>query len=310
MTRLLVPYLSHYRPLSEQVSKRGPAEVVDGTIRVYEETPQGLLEQRFLPSFYLVRTPDPRAATGRVIPCTPEKCRRWEAAGIAYAAAVDDISAELRAVRNRAVEARWWMPGERRGTRAAWEEVLRRYPETIRVASEAYEPIRQEIKKALRLLDEKRKAEAAEQERKQAEIWRRRVRLAEREIWGWATIIGKDKRRVVYVFRYDVPRSDVPESVVADQPRVSLDNLRKALIELDWGRPDGPVWDRAALDEMTRELDGVTFEQWWRRYYHEDYRNGPFAHGRAHTTQGSNPSGGTATGGTGGFTGGFSVHGI
>ncbi|MFF8911450.1 hypothetical protein [Streptomyces olivaceoviridis] len=225
-------------------------------------------------------------------PCTPKQCRRWSKAADAYAAAVDGISFELMAAQERAD--RWWMLWSRPWAGRALRKVQLRYPEVVREACEAYEPVRREIRWAVQ----------AEEENDAA-----RARLAAREIWGRATAPGADGASLTFVFRHDVPPRDVPESATVDRSFVDVRRLRIALAGL--GRPC-VVWDRAALAKTEEELTGLTFRRWWQDQFSEDYE--AFSVGcRARMAPSSSSvrttrdPGGTATGGTGGFTG-FSIH--
>lgn len=86
-------------------------------------------------------------------------------------------------------------------------------------------------------------------------------------------------------------------------PPVDLPGLRQALNDL---KPVQLQWDGTAITETERELESMSFESWWRELFHEDYRTftSPPPSRLSH-----NWGGGTGTGGTGGFTGGFSFGG-
>ncbi|MFD9030356.1 hypothetical protein ACFVZW_04190 [Streptomyces sp. NPDC059567] len=318
MRRAGLPYLTYYLTISRRQKDRGPVGPSDGKVRVFEESPSRLLDGERAPSLFFVWTPGPFDGAGELVPCTPQTCRRWVEAGLAYAAAMDDISVELQAAHRRAAAVPWWRHFAARRAMSAFEETRQRYERVMREASEAYEPVRREIREAVRGEKEKAVARARERERQEAEAWRRRRRLAEREVWGWEMVASEESapvegggRQSAYVFRHDVPGGDVRGGDVrGDGPRVDLSGLRQALKELDL--PD-VVWDAAALAETERELVDVGFDRWWRDLFYEDYRTftkppppprpGPGA------TRPGNPSGGTATGGTGGFSGGFSCVG-
>jgi uncharacterized protein YukE len=232
-----------------------------------------------------VITPVFMVASGTLILCTPEQCRRWEEAAVAYATALNDIHAELEAVKRRAAGARWWRPFEWRRTAAAWEEIQQRYPLEIQAVSEAYEPIRQEIEPALQAERKRLVQQTREEESRRSERRLRRARLAEREVWGW-TSTGDDQE--VYVFRHDVLSETVPDS-----DPVSLPDLRRALTRLGLSHAE---WDSDSLAATERELEGYSFAKWWMAEFNgEDYRTGL-------TSQRGNGGYHPGMGGTGGFT--------
>ncbi|MEU6370086.1 hypothetical protein ABZ876_31275 [Streptomyces sp. NPDC046931] len=225
-------------------------------------------------------------------PCTPKQCRRWCKAADAYAAALDGISIELMAAQERAN--RWWMLLIRPWAKKALRKIRLRYPEVVREACEAYEPVRLEIQWALQ----------AEEDNDAA-----RARLAAREIWGRATAQGADGAPLTFVFRDDVPPRDVPESATVEGSFVDVRRLRLVLADL--GRPC-VVWDRAALAKTEEELAGLTFWRWWLDQFSEDYDAYSVGRRARPTRSGSSAQvnrgpGGTAAGGTGGFTG-LSIH--
>lgn len=161
MVRLQKLYLEHYRPLLRGQGARPPARPLDGHVQVWEQSPTGVLRRFCIPPLFQVRTPE-YSALGNGIPCTREDCRRWEEAGAAYAAVVDDMNSELQAVWRQHGHARWWVPGERRRAKAALEEMEHRYAATIQLASDAYDPVRQEIERGIR--DERRRQAARREE--------------------------------------------------------------------------------------------------------------------------------------------------
>jgi len=298
------------RPLMDKLRRYGRPDVIDGMVHLYEEFPRTrdpLFRTDRHPSYFLVLTPDPRYTARVAVPCTHEECRRWWEAAVAYATAVDAVEAEAAAGRDRAARARRWMLAEWRRAGDAWEQVQRRGPEAVQEASAAYEPVRQELRQAVqrvtRIEADRVAAERREERRRREMAQRRRERLAERKLWGWHAVTGDDGHQVVHVFRHDVeaPRHDVESPRLADGPPADLRTLRRALLDLGLR---AAVWDQAAIAETERELEGVSFGGWWGILFDEHYRTGaPMARWSG---TGGNPSGGTATGGTGGFTGGFS----
>lgn len=285
-----MPYLSGYEQLMRRPVDREPAQLVEGRIRVYSQTPRGLIGD-FLPPFYRVITPALMTAPGILVPCTAEQCRRWEEAAVTYATALNDIHAELEAVKQRAARARWWRPVEWRRSAAAWEEIQERYPLEIQVVSEAYEPVRQEIEPALQAERKWLVQQARDEECRRSERRIRRARLAEREIWGW-TSTGDDEDQEVYVFRHDVLSEKPPDS-----DPLSLLDLRRALTRHGLSHA---VWDSDSLAATERELEGFTFAQWWMAEFNdENYRTGLTAQRR---------NGVYRPGSTG--MGGFTIHGV
>ncbi len=127
MSRSVLPYLSLHEPL---LREQGDGELVgprDGRVRVVESRPDRLLDGGRADPVYLVRTPRPHEAptefqfdaagvplpTWRencLVPCTARTCRRWVEAALAYATAVDDISAALVAAHRRARSVPRWRP--------------------------------------------------------------------------------------------------------------------------------------------------------------------------------------------------------
>lgn len=307
MRRNELPYLSHYSELSRRQAGQEEVELVDGRVRVFEEFPDYLLaSRRWDGSFFLVRTPGPRDATGSVVPCTPEAGRRWVRAAVAHATTVDAISSELVAAHRRVLAVEWWKPWAMRRALAAWVETRERYERALRAAHEAYAPVGEEIRGAIRAEREKAAEEARERARLEAEERERRARLAERAVWGWSVVEEAEGggRRVVHVFRHDVPSAELPASVRTEgSAHVDLAGLRRALLDLNL--PD-VVWDRAALRVARREA-GLGFRHWWQELFYENYRTltEPPPPPRSSRWTG----GGTGTSGTGGYSGGFSCAG-
>lgn len=310
MSRLKLPHLVRHRELVPRQRDHEPVGPRDGKVRVLEHHHDRLLDLRRAASFFLVRTPREFDATGELVPCTPEVCRRWVEAALAYATAVDDISAELAATRRRAAAVPWWNHFAARRALGDWEEVRQRYEQVMREAGEAYEPVGREIRQAIQAEREKVAERAREVARREATAWRRRTELAERPVWGWS-LVTEPGWRAAYVFRHDVPGDPPVEVSPQESPHVDLAGLRQALVEVDL---PNVLWDEAALAETERELEGVDFGRWWRHLFYEDYRSftarsspGGTSGGGSSSSGGSNPSGGTSTGGTGGFScGGFS----
>jgi hypothetical protein len=166
-------------------------------------------------------------------------------------------------------------------------------------ASEAYKPVRLEIWQAIQAEKDK----AAEAARREAEARGRRAELAERPIWGWS--MATNGQPTAYIFRHDVPAGDslAPTSPQA-HPAVDLPGLRQALNDL---KPVQLQWDSTAITETERELEGVSFESWWRELFCEDYRTCTSPSPSSGSPR--NWSGGTGTSGTGGFTGGLGFGG-
>ncbi|AWZ17482.1 MULTISPECIES: hypothetical protein [unclassified Streptomyces] len=323
MSRVELPYLSQYRPSLGKQQDAEPVGPRDGTVRVLESRPEWLLDGArgrsdpfFADLFYLVRTPQPRDAPTEfqfdtagvplpvrrencLVPCTARVCRRWVEASLAYATAVDDISAELIAALRRARSAPRWRPLAVRGALRAWTKAGRRYERVMAEASAAYAPVRREIWQAIQVEKEKAGARA----RREAAARGRRAELAERPVWGWSeTTTGQP---ATYVFRHDLPADDNHARAVPHQDEpVGLPGLRQALKERNPGRLQ---WDGTAITETERELEGVSFESWWRELFHEDYRT--FTAPPPTRSSSRNPTGGTGTGGTGGFTSGFGFGG-
>ncbi|WP_329375773.1 hypothetical protein OG625_00375 [Streptomyces sp. NBC_01351] len=322
MSRLVLPYLSTYKaslPQQEAAELVGPT---GGKVHVLEhELPWSLDAWRadgvHVGPLFLVRTPRPGDASLRflfdtagapfptwrescLVPCTAQTCRRWVEAALAYATAVDDISAELVAAHRRASSiARWRHLATHRALRG-WEKTRQRYERVMQEASEAYKPVRREIWQAIQAEKDK----AAEHARQEAQARRRRAELAERPIWGWSSV-ATNGQPTAYIFRHDVPADDslAPTSPQVNPP-VGLAGLRHALKAL---KPIQLQWDSAAISQTERELEGVSFESWWRELFSEDYRT--FTSPPPSRSSSRPPIGGTGTGGTGGFTGGFSFGG-
>lgn len=154
MRRPEVPSLESRRPLAAMLEAEGATEPVDGKVDAEELFSSALLQDSQsstrLPSLFLLRRPQAMGlSSGKRVRCTSEEFRRWREAAFAYAAAVDRVSAEVETVRERVVDARWWIRGDRRCADEAWQEVRRRYAEVVREASEAYAPVRDEIRRAI-----------------------------------------------------------------------------------------------------------------------------------------------------------------
>ncbi|MEU8620645.1 hypothetical protein [Streptomyces sp. NPDC048623] len=297
MNRVVLPYLiAHYWESRRRQSDREPVTPRDGRVRVYEHWPERLFGGQRAASFFLVWTPGPRDASGQLVPCTAEACRRWVDAALAYATAVDGVSAELPDVRRRAMAVPRWRPRLARRALREWEAALQRYEQVLREAAEAYEPVGAEIRLALRTERERAAERAREEARRAAEAYARRAALAERAVWGWRWATGDDgATRTAHIFRHDVAGADGSAA-----PPLDLATLRQ---ELKAQGPVGLVWDEAAVAATERELEEVDFGSWWREVFHEDHRTFTAPPAPRATPRG-NPSGGTATGGTGGFTGG------
>ncbi|MEV4948303.1 hypothetical protein [Streptomyces sp. NPDC053755] len=230
---------------------------------------------------------------------------------------MDGARAELIAAHRRAAAVPWWRRAAARRALGEWEEAGRRYERVVREAAEAYEPVGREISQAIRTESERAAERVREEERREMAAWERRRRLAERANWG-CTVATSGGRPIVYVFRHDVPLGeDMPASAAAPgSPRLDLAGLRHALEEVN---VPAPWWDDAALAATERELEGVTFAQWWQRLFSEDYRTftappprwdpSPSGDRSGGTATGGGAVGGTGTGGTGGFGGGVSCGG-
>ncbi|MEU9028628.1 hypothetical protein AB0D46_13995 [Streptomyces sp. NPDC048383] len=311
MSRLELPYLVVDRTL---LSLQDGAELVepeDGKVYVSEYRPPWLLggwrtnPDRFFP----VRTPRPNDAprgfrfstTGRpllvdtdgdscLVPCTAQACRRWVEAAVAYATAVDGVSAELVAANHRARSVPRWRRFAAPLALRNWQKARQRYERVMQEAGEAYKPIRQEIAGAMWIEKEK----AGERAR---QAHRRKAALAERPLWGWS--MATNGRPTAYVFRHDVPAGDgiAPTSPQMNPP-VDLPGLRQALNDL---KPVQLQWDRTAITQTERELESVSFETWWRELFYEDYRT--FTLPPSGRSSSSREIGGTGTSGTGGYGG-------
>ncbi|MES4901711.1 MULTISPECIES: hypothetical protein [unclassified Streptomyces] len=151
MRRPEIPALVSHRRLVAMLEAQGATEPAEGCVDAEEFVPWALLQdsqyRARLPSLFLLRKP-PQVGfcKGVRVRCAAEEFRRWRDAALAYAAAVDRVSAEVETVRERAARARWWIPGDRRRADEAWQEVQRRYAEVVQEASEAYAPVRDEIR--------------------------------------------------------------------------------------------------------------------------------------------------------------------
>ncbi|MEV4431356.1 hypothetical protein AB0K23_39760 [Streptomyces sp. NPDC049602] len=269
MSRRRLPYLTHHGkpyPRQDEHTRIDPA---DGTVRVYEHSFRRLLDGERAPSVFLVRAPGPRDGSGSLVACTPEECRRWMRAAVAYVTAVDGVTAELSAAHRRAASVPWRREFAARRAFAGWEATRQRYEEAMREAAEAYEPVGHAIREAVRAAEERAAASARERVRQAEEARLRRARLAERTVWGWS-VVTEPRGTAVYVFRHDVPPAEAPASALPqDSPGVDLPGPRRALKEL--ALPD-VLWDAAALAETERELADVGFGRWWRDQFYEDHR--------------------------------------
>ncbi|MFD7321931.1 hypothetical protein ACFV9D_12760 [Streptomyces sp. NPDC059875] len=307
MGRLQPLYLTHHGKLLPRQTRHDPVAPLDGKVRVHEHSFHRLLDGRRAPSLFLVRTPGPRDGSGDLVSCTAEACGRWVTAAVAYATAVDDVSAELEAAYRRAVAVPGWKQFALRRAMGEWEETRRRYEWVMREAGEAYEPVGREIRQAIEAEKRKAAARARELAREQEEGRRRRALLAERPLWGWA-VVTEVGWRAAYAFRHDVAHGEAPATTPLDEsPRVDLSGLRQALKDLDLPTV---VWDDAALAETERELEGVGFGSWWQELFHENYKTFTSPPPRPAPFPRSNPSGGTATGGSGGFSSGYGCGGF
>ncbi|MFF7443562.1 hypothetical protein [Streptomyces sp. NPDC008122] len=303
MSRRELPYLTHRGRLYPTQDARERVEPLHGRVRVHEHSFRRLLDGERAPSVFLVRSAGPLSATGVLVASTAEECHRWVRAALDYVTAVDGITTELSAAHRRAAAVPRWRRLAARRAFDDWETTRQRYEDTMRAAAEAYEPVGREIRRAIRVAEEESAARARERARWAEEAGRRRARLAERAVWGWSVVTDED-RSAVYVFRHDVPRGEAPAPTSPQaSPSVDLAGLRRALKELDL--PD-VRWDGPALAETERELEGVGFGRWWRDRFYEDYRTFTAPPPPRGPSYRGNPSGGTATGGTGGFSGGHS----
>lgn len=302
MRRHELPYLSHYWELAHRQHDEEEVAPVDGRVRVYEHVPDHPLDPgKREGSFFLVQTPREREATTSTIPCTPEECRRWVRAAVAYATTLDAITAELRAAYFQVVGLNSWQWWATRRALAVWVETRERYERSLRAAQEAYAPIGAEIRAVIRAEEDKRAELAREQARLAAEERARKARLAERPVWGWYVVTNG--RRTVHVFRHDVPGEGSPPAAEAEEiPRVDMAGLRRALRELNL--PD-VVWDRAAVRKSGHEAR-TDFAAWWREQFYEDYRT--FTQPPPPPSSSRRP-GGSGTSGSGGYSGGFSCVG-
>ncbi|MGW0363743.1 hypothetical protein [Streptomyces sp. NPDC002990] len=105
-----------------------------------------------------------------LVPCTAHTCRRWVEAALAYATAVDDISAKLVAASHRARSIPRWRVLAARLALRNWEKTRQRYERVMQEASEAYQPVRREIRRAMRIEKDKAGAHARETHRRKAEL--------------------------------------------------------------------------------------------------------------------------------------------
>ncbi|MEU9438114.1 hypothetical protein [Streptomyces sp. NPDC048252] len=318
MSHLALPHPAQYTPSMPRQPNQESVSPRDHKVRVHRHWPDSLLDGTGPAPFFLVETWRPHDNAGDLASCTPETCRRWVAAALAYASAVDEVSAELAAAHQGVGSVPRWRYFAARRALHDWEQVRERYEQTVREAGEAYQPISREIWHAvwaehdradLRAREEARKKQ--EQAREEAQARQRATELAERPIWGWSVVTRKNWS-TAYIFRHDVPHSDERVSAARqDRPCVNLPELRQALKDL---HPDRLHWDDAALAETGRESDGVGFERCWRELFGEDHATftslpPPPPRTRRPTDRG-NPSGGSATSGTGGFGGGLSSGGF
>ncbi|MFD3942921.1 hypothetical protein [Streptomyces sp. NPDC058579] len=303
MRRSELPHLSHYWELSGRQGGEDQVVRVEGKVHVYENFPDYLLTSRYEGPYFSVRTPGLHDASGALVPCTPEECRRWVNAAVLHVRTVDTISAELRAAHARVVALPWRRPLALRRALDAWAETRGRYERVLAEAFVAYAPVGEEIRAAVRAEQERVAAEIRERERLRAKERARRARLAERAVWGWCVVDAEGAeggRRTVHVFRHDVHSAELPARArEGDGAGVDLAGLRRALLDLNL--PD-VVWDRAALREARREA-GVAFRNWWQELFYENYRTltepppPPPSTSRWST-------GGSGTSGSGGYSGG------
>ncbi|MFJ8544223.1 hypothetical protein ACIRFH_19750 [Streptomyces sp. NPDC093586] len=236
------------------------------------------------PSVFVLSTPKPGSRV-TTVPCDPETCRRWWEAGLRYQRTVHRIADEIRVAERRVRHTGTWIPFRRRRAMSALEHLRRRCLQEFQAAEAAYAPVRRRIADSLAL-----------------EAWGRRRKILDEEIWGWTRAVGRDGTERVHVFRHDVPPSDFPRTATAGRPRLTLPELREALIEL--GRREAR-WDRAAITATDRALHDIGLATLWHQEFREDFFTGhSYATGPGPSTGGGNPSGGSSTGGTGGYIGG------
>ncbi|MFI1035878.1 hypothetical protein [Streptomyces sp. NPDC020951] len=318
MSHLALPHPARYTPSMPRQQDQESVSPRDHKVCVDRHWPDSLLDGTGPAPFFLVETWRPSDNAGYLASCTPETCRRWVEAALAYATAVDEASAELTAARQGVASVPRWRYFAARRALHDWEKVRERYEQTVREAGEAYQPISREIwhavwaehdRAGVRAREEAR--EKREDAREEAEARRRATELAERPIWGWSVVTRK-KWSIAYVFRHDVRHGDERVSAARqDRPCVNLPELRQALRDLN---PDRLHWDEAALAETGRELDGVSFGRCWRELFGEDHGTftslPPLSPPARRPTDGGNPSGGSATSGTGGYGSGFSYGGF
>lgn len=159
MTRRIKPPIGSYRPLAEEFTDHREPGTYKGHVYVREVTPRHPTDDSALPSLFLMETPASLYTRDLAlhyfsdefaVPCTPADARRWQEAARAYATAVDRISIELESAQRRAARAPLWRPVQRRRARQVFEDVRWRHVKLTRAASKAYEPVRQEVRKALR----------------------------------------------------------------------------------------------------------------------------------------------------------------
>lgn len=318
MSHVAQSQTAHYTPSMPRQQDKESVSPRDHRVSVHQHWPDGLLDGTGPEPFFLVETWRPDDNVGYPASCTPETCRRWVEAALAYAAAVDAVSAELTAAHQGVGSVPRWRYFAARRALHAWARVRKRYEQTVREAGEAYQPTSREIwhevwserdRAGLRAREEAQ--EKREDSREEAQARRRAAELAERPIWGWSVVTRK-KWSIAYVFRHDVPHSDERVSAARQgRPCVNLQELRQALKEL---HPDRLHWDGTALAETGRELDGVSFGRCWRELFGEDHSTftslPPLPPPTRRPTDRGNPSGGSATSGTGGHGSGFSYGGF
>ncbi|MER5197336.1 hypothetical protein ACWD3J_28940 [Streptomyces sp. NPDC002755] len=307
MSHLALPHPAHYTPSMPRQQDQESVSPRDDKVRVNRHWPDSLLDGTGPAPFFLVETWRPYDKAGYLASCTPDTCRRWVDAALAYATAVDEVSVELTAA-HQGVESvpRWRYAAARRALHDR-EKVRERYEQTVREAGEAYQPISREIWHAVWAEHDR----AALSAREDAQARRRATELGERPIWGWSVVTRK-KWSIAYVFRHDVPHSDERVSATRQgRPCVNLLELRQALRDL---HPNRLHWDDAALAETGCELDGVSFGRCWRELFGEDHNTftslPPLPPPTRRPTHRGNPSGGSATGGTGGYGGGHGYGGF
>ncbi|MGW6922441.1 hypothetical protein ACWGA9_14380 [Streptomyces sp. NPDC054950] len=318
MGHLALPHPAHYTPSMPRQQEQALVSPRDHKVHVHRHWPDSLLDGTGPAPFFLVETWRPNDNAGDLASCTPETCRRWVEAALAYAGAVDEVSAELTAAHQGVGSVPRWRYVAARRALHDWKKVRERYEQTVRAAGEAYRPVSREIwhavwaehdRAGLRAREEAR--EKREDVRKDSQARRRAAELAERPNWGWSVVTRK-KWSIAYVFRHDVPHSDERVSAARqDRPCVNLPELRQALRDL---HPDRLHWDDAALAETERELDGVSFGHCWRVLFGEDHGTftslPPLSPSTRRPNNRGNPSGGSATSGTGGYGNGFSSGGF